>query len=116
MAAATDQQMQQYADEFIRPIAEQIRAMKIVCANAKALIDDIYERGSSNDRWDDERTDGPPHLLQSGDSANPDDALNFNVALTRIDQLFEGSFANVGEANQFAALWAVLERACVRAV
>lgn len=116
MAEATNQQMQQFANERLRVFAEQIRAVFIAAADHQSVIDDIYARAVSDDRWNDARTDGPPHLLQSGDSASPDDMLNFNSALVRVLQFRAGTFANVGEANEFAALWAVLQDACVRPV
>jgi hypothetical protein len=114
MPAATDQQMQQFANDRLRPFAEHLRAIFIEGADHQSAIDDVYARGVSNSRWTDSRTDGPPHLLQSGNAANPDDMLNFNTALARIAQFKTGTFANVGEANDFAALWAVLQDACVR--
>ena len=113
---ATNQQMQVFADQRVRVFAEQLRAVFLAGADHQSAIDDIYARAVGNSRWDDARTDGPPHLLQSGNSASPDDMLNFNTLLTRLAQLRTGTFANVGEANEFAALWAVLIDACVRPV
>lgn len=114
MPEATDIQMQSYADQRLRPFAEALRALFAAAADHQAAIDDVYARGVGSSRWNDVRTDGPPHLLASGNAANPDDVLNFNTLLTRLLQLKNGTFANVGEANQFAALWAVLQDACVR--
>lgn len=116
VAEANDQQMQQFADQRVRPFSEQLRAVFIAGADHQSAIDDIYARAVGNDRWEDGRTDGPPHLLQSGNSASPDDMLNFNTLLARLVQLRNGTFANVGEANEFAALWSVLQDACVRPV
>lgn len=116
MPIATDQQMQQFANERVRVFAEKLRAVFVEGADHQAAIDDIYARAISNSRWDDDRTDGPPHLLQSGNSANPDDILNFNTLLARLAQLKTGTFADAGEANEFAALWAVLQDACVRPI
>lgn len=114
MPEATDQQMQVFADERLRRFAEQARALRLNAQDHKNAIDDIYARGVSANRWEDARTDGPPHLLQSGDAANPDDMLNFNTAITLIEKFFAGTFENVNEANGFAAAWAVLQDACVR--
>lgn len=116
MPAATNAQMQAYSDQRIRPMAEGIRNVFLLAQDHQAVIDDVYARAVSNDRWNDARTDGPPHLLMSGNSASPDDILNFNTALVRILQFKNGTFANVNEANEFAALWAVLQDACVRTV
>jgi len=114
MANATDAQMQRYADERIRPRAEQFRNLRTACADDRGAIDDIYARAVSNSRWTDARTDGPPHLLQSGNSANPDDALNYNTFIALFEKFMAGTFASLNEANGAAANWAVLQDACVR--
>jgi hypothetical protein len=114
MAAATNQQMQNYADQRMRPRAEQFRNLRIACLDDRSAIDDVYARALSNDRWADERTDGPPHLLQSGSSASPDDVLNYNSFADLFEKFMSGTFANVNEANAAAANWAVLQDACVR--
>lgn len=116
MAAANDAQMQQFANERLRPRAEQLRALFAAAADDRASIDDVYARAVSNSRWDDARADGPPHLLQSGNSASPDDMLNYNTALALIEKFRTGTFADLSEANSFAGLWAVLQDACVRPV
>lgn len=114
MANATDAQMQRYADERIRPRAEQIRNLRTACTDDRGAIDDVYARATSNSRWTDARTDGPPHLLQSGNSANPDDMLNYNTFLALFEKFMAGTFADVNEANSAAANWNVLQDACVR--
>jgi hypothetical protein len=114
MAQATDAQMQQYANERIRPRAEQLRALFNACADDKAANDDVYARAISASRWNDARTDGPPRLLQSGNSANPDDMTNYNAALDLIAKFKAGTFASLAEANSFATMWAVILKACVR--
>ncbi len=105
MAEATNVQMQTYCDQRIRTFAEAARALLLACNDHKASIDDVYARASGSNAWADARTDGPPHLLQAGNSANPDDVLNFNDFLAKL-QTFFGTTAS-GD-------WAVLERACVR--
>jgi len=116
MPAANDAQMQQFANERVRVRAEQFRNLRIACADDVSAIDDIYARAVSASRWDDNRTDGPPHLLQSGDSASPDDMLNFNSFAQLFEKFMAGTFADVNEANSAAAQWAVLVDACVRPV
>lgn len=122
MPAATNTQMQRFADERLRPFAEALRDIFAQAVDHQAAIDDVYARATANPgtRWNDARTDGPPHLLQNAydntTPANPDDMLNFNTLLARLGQLKNGTFANVSEANEFAALWAVLQDACVRAL
>ncbi len=107
MAEATDIQMQTYCDQRVRVFAEQARALYLSAKDHKAAIDDIYSRAAGTNRWNDSRSDGPPHLLQAGNSANPDDALNFNAFLSSLITFFEATEA---------ANWAVLQRACVRPV
>lgn len=116
MAEATNAQMQQFANERVRRRAEQFRALRAACLDDIAAIDDIYARAVGADRWNDSRTDGPPHLLQSGNSANPDDMLNFNSFIQAFEKFMAGTFANVGEANAAAAQWAVLQDACVQPI
>lgn len=112
---ATNEQMQAYADGRVRPFAEHLRALFIEAADNQSAIDDVYARGAGNSRWDDNRTD-PPHKLQSGNAANPDDMLNFNTVLDRLNRLKTGTFQTVEQANDFAGLWNVLIDACVRPV
>jgi hypothetical protein len=112
--AANDQQMQQFCNDRLRPRAEAFRDLRASCQDDVGAIDEIYARGVSNDRWEDDRNDGPPKLLQSGNAANPDDALNYNSFLQLFEKFMAGTFANVGEANSAAAQWAVLQDACVR--
>ncbi len=116
MAEATNAQMQAYADQRVRVRAEQLRDLFNACADDKESIDDVYARASGSNAWADARTDGPPHLLQAGNSANPDDMLNFNALLALMAKLQTGTFASQGEANGFAAQLTVLLRACVRPV
>lgn len=113
MAAATDQQMQTFANERVRPRAEQIRELRESLADDRNAIDDIYARATSNSRWDDNRTE-VPHLLQSGNSANPDDMLNFNTFAALFEKFMAGTFASLEEANSAAANWNTLVDACVR--
>lgn len=104
MAEATDQQMQVFCDTRLRVFAEQIRAAYLAAKDHKASLDDEYARAVGASRWNDARTDGPPHLLQAGNNASPDDLLNFNS--------FLAAFIAFVEAN---GQWATLMRACVRA-
>lgn len=105
MPEATDLQMQTYADQRVRVRAEQFRALYLACKDDKAAIDDEYSRANGTNRWNDARTDGPPHLLQAGNSANPDDVLNYNALIS--------AFVTWVESTE-AAAWAVHQRACVR--
>ena len=116
MAEATDAQMQAFANERIRVRAEQVRALKNALADDKAAIDDCYARAIGTSRWNDNRSDGPPHLLQSGNGATPDDLLSFNSFADLFAKFLAGGFSSLNEANSAAALWGVLNRACVRSL
>ena len=116
MAAATDQQMQQFANERVRPRAEQFRDLLASCRDDRDAIDDIYARAVSNSRWNDSRSDGPPHLLQSGNSASPDDMLNFNSFIGALLDIIDGVGTDATNAATLRDNWAVLVDACVRPV
>lgn len=115
---ATDTQMQVFCDAQVRPWWEQFRAVYVTAKSSKALDDDVYARATSTSAWADARTDGPPHLLQSGNDANPDDVTNFNTAITALIAILEGT-DTASDATNAAALrtaWGVGQRACVRPV
>lgn len=116
MAEATDQQMQIYADQRIRPFAEAMRAVILGEDDDKLAIDDVYARASGTNPWSDNRTDGPPHLLQAGNGANPDDFLNFNAFISALSGIIEAADSTNDAANAAAlrSAWPVLRRACVR--
>lgn len=114
MANANDAQMQVYCDTRIRPRAEAFRLLVAQCTDDKNNITDEYARGVSASAWADNRTDGPPHLLKSGNSASPDDILNYNGLLTTFLALIAGT-ATAQNVTDFPGQWAVLQRACVRA-
>lgn len=114
MAEATNTQMQTFCDARIRPFAEDMRDIFDKGQDHFSAIGEVFERATSGNEWMDARTDGPPTMLNSGGDADPDDVENFNLILVRLEQLRLGTFANVGEANQFASLYTVLLRAVVR--
>lgn len=116
MANATDQQMQVYCDTEIRPWWERMRGVYLFAKSAKLLIDDEYARSQSASAWADARTDGPPHLLQSGNGANPDDLQNFNAAITALITIIEGTdnASDAANAAMIRSCWSVGQRACVQ--
>ena len=116
MAAATDPQMQTFANERVRVFAEAFRAVLVAARDHKSAIDSVYERGVSNSRWTDARTDGPPKLLISGNSANPDDMLNFNTFIASLTDIIDGVGTDATNAASLRSTWAVLVDACVRSV
>jgi hypothetical protein len=66
--AATNQQIQQWANERTRVRAEQIRALLLAMEDDRAAFDGIYAAlvDPACD-WTDVRTDGPPNLLAKND-------------------------------------------------
>lgn len=119
MPIATDSQMQAFCDQRVRPNAETARNLLDTIIDDKAAIGDEYARATSNQAWADARTDGPPHLLESGNNANPDDLLNYNALITALINLINGtSVANgstvAADAATLATNWPVWMRACVR--
>lgn len=119
MPIATDQQMQTFCDQRIRPRAEQLRAVYNAMTDDKASIADEFSRAANGPIWNDARTDGPPHLLASGPGSSPDDLSNYNAFATALLNLINGtSVANgstvAADAATVHANWSVLMDACVR--
>lgn len=63
MAQATDTQVQRYADERLRPRAEQLIRILNALTDDRGAIDAVYDRLVNGAAWTDARTDGPPALL-----------------------------------------------------
>ena len=113
MPIANDAQMQAFCDQRIRPRAQQLRQLLNQMTDDKNSIGDEYARATSATAWADARTDGPPHLLQSGNSANPDDLLNYNALITSLLAIINGT----GQTSDMATVhanWSVLMNACVQ--
>jgi hypothetical protein len=100
MPAATDLQVQHYVDERVRPHAEILRTLSLMYDDDIAAIDDVYEAlNVGSPTWDDNRTDGPPHLLL------PSDILAINSFMH-----------DIRDAIQEHANYAIVLKACVRPV
>ena len=109
--AASDAQVQAYSDQRVRPRCEQLRNLLVAIADDKATIDDIYAALTApSPTWIDARDDFPPHLLTGND------VLAWNTFITGMQKLQAGTFADLTEANSFAAQWAIILKACVRPV
>ena len=109
MANATDQQMQQYANERIRVRAEQARAFIAALRDDSAAIADVYARANAGAAWNDARTDGPPKLLASAD------VLVFNTVTLALLKCLDGT-ASSQDVTDLNANWPVFQAACVRPV
>lgn len=96
---ATDQQVQNFVDQYVRPFCEAARALKVQADDIKGLIDDVYAAlTEQNPTWTDSRTDGPPHLL------SPSDVLAINTFISNLQ-----TFVADG-ANQYT----IVDKGCVR--
>jgi len=100
VAVATNQQVQDFNDERLRPFSEAMRAVFNFAVDVRATIDDVYNNVNDGGTiYTDTRTDGPPHLL------TPADVL----ALNGFCEDFK-SFVNGHAAKP------VVMKACVRAL
>lgn len=98
---ATNEQIQQFVNERIRPLCEKIRETIIFAQDNKVSIEDIYValQPENNPTFTDNRQDAPPHLM------TPSDVLAVHS--------FE--FDLVDFALNHSA-WPVVQRSCVRPV
>lgn len=80
MAEATNQQIQNFVDQRVRPHCEQLRALLLTFQDDKSHMDDVYAALAppATPTWTDGRTDGPPHLLVK------DDVLGYNAFITSL--------------------------------
>lgn len=116
MPEATDQQMQQYCDQRIRVRAEQSRSLVNALRDDKLAIEDPYSRAVGTGNWDDNRTDGPPRLLD--ETA----ITTYNAIISNLIAVIDGTLVQPGDdlaaveakLNQISANWPVFQAACVR--
>jgi len=102
--SASNQQVQQYVNERIRPFCEAVRALKLHADDIKASIDDVYANLTSSPTWTDNRTDGPPHLL------TPNDVLAVNAWVTALIVAINTT------AGDLRDQYPIIQKACVRPV
>lgn len=76
--AATNEQVQAFVDNRVRPRVQQVRALLLAIEDDIATIGDVYANLTDSPTWADERTDAPPHLLTANDVLG---IHAFNVAL-----------------------------------
>jgi len=100
MAAATDEQVQQFVNERVRRHSELARSLVLACDDDRASIDSVYEAlTQQNPTWTDNRTDGPPNLLLGSD------VLAFNSFIENVRTYIKG-----------LPEYAVILKACVRPI
>lgn len=106
--AATTETVQQYVAERVRTWAELFRKTQLLAHDNILAIDEIYAYLIANPDWVEVRADFPPFILTR------DDILAWNAFVQGFEKFCNGTFANVGEANSFAANMSVVFQACVR--
>ncbi len=101
MAAATDAQVQQWANERARVRAEQIRALKMALeSDTGTSYESVFQAlNIAEPTWADNRADGPPNLL------TPNDLLSINAFCANLLAWIEAN----GD-------YAAIQKACVRPV
>lgn len=109
MAQANDQQMQTYANDRIRPRAEQFRALINAINDDKLAIDEVYDRAANGAVWTDNRNDGPPKLLTKND------ILVYNTFITLLLKCLAGT-ATAQDIANLSSNYPTFQGACVRAV
>jgi hypothetical protein len=95
--AATQEQIQRFVDERLRPRAEQIRGLLAAMKDDRAAIDDVYSELNGGGTFTDTRQDGPPHL------ATASDVLAMNTLLANLVTAIEGN-----------AQYPIAQKLCVR--
>lgn len=111
MTTATNAQVQNYVDQYVRPISERMRDLQILCAAAKANLNDVYANLTASNpstTWTDGNTSNPPHLL------SPSDVLAWNTFITGVLSMFGGD-GNAGNMNGAVGQYPIIQQACVRA-
>lgn len=116
MAEATDQQVQQWANERTRVRSEQVRGLLHACEDDNAAIVSVYERLVGSGGWSDGRTDGPPNLLTGAD------LLAFNTFSVQLATLLRngGTSGSLTDQQRIDAVKAMADQlpvvlnACVR--
>lgn len=107
---ATNQQVQTFSDQQVRPLAETIRGLQADIVAALGQIGDVYAAlTEQSPTWTDQRTDGPPHLLQ------PADILAWNTFCTLFVAFCAGTLTSEN-MNAAGAQWPVILNACVRSL
>lgn len=111
MSAASNAQVQNFVDDYYRPIAQQVAALKLQIEVAQSLISDVYANLTASNpstTWTDSVTDGPPHMLQ------PSDVLSMNTYLSGLLQVITGTVPSGQEASVVDAIagqWPIMQLA-----
>lgn len=113
---ATNAQVQQWVNERTRVRAEAVRALLLAFEDDNASISDVYDalEPPESATWEDQRDDGPPHLMTASD------VLAFNTFSVQLAAILRGTLANdaakASACNDVAGQLPVVLAACVRPV
>lgn len=113
MPTATNEQVQAFVDQRLRPRAEQIRNLMVAIDDDLASIGDVWlniNATSPVSTWVDTRIDSPPALL------DVNDIKVLRAILLALQSFRTGTFANVLDANANATRYTRTVAACVRPV
>lgn len=81
---ATNQQVQAYVDQRIRPHSRDVLVTFLKLVEDKSVIGDVYANvNDGGSTWTDTRTDGPPHLILRTD------VLAWNTFVTELIEFIE---------------------------
>jgi hypothetical protein len=91
MPIATDEQVQAFADQRVRPLCEKIREVVVLCNDLRVSIEDVYAHlVQANPTWVDSRTDVPNKI-----TVNDFLAINTMAEFIKTEIPQEGEYAIV---------------------
>lgn len=114
MAEASLEQVQAWANERTRPLAQMIRALRIRSTDDAAAFGSVYERINGSGGWTDQRNDAPPNLLTQND-VGAIHTTAFNLALLLNGGPFANDAAKVACVNEIVGQLPIVTKACVQA-
>lgn len=105
---ATNQQVQAFCDNRVRPRCTDVVGLVQRSQNDLANIGDVYANLTSSPTWTDGRSDGVPHL------ATPADILAWNTFVTNLVAIITGATTDAAAAlalvQGLQGQWPVIQR------
>lgn len=89
--AASNEQVQSFVNERVRPLCEKTRTLIALLDDYVATVDDVYANLTDSPDWSDNRPDNPPTLL------TPNDVLAINTFIQEVRTYVKGH-ANLASA------------------
>jgi hypothetical protein len=109
MAKANDQQMQDFVANRFRKRMERLRALIFEFRDDVAAIPDVWQRASEGPAWTEQRSDGPPRIMQN------QNVLEYNTFLAMFLKQVDTGLTQA-ESTTLKDLFPLVLTACVRAV